>query len=81
MVTGERALITKLPDQRIPKLDLEAIYRDRQLGPWRWGEAGRPLRDEERRGFVGFEEEPGKDFPTVPRPKGSRTRKTTQDKS
>ncbi|HEX6864829.1 MAG TPA: hypothetical protein VF414_18505, partial [Thermoanaerobaculia bacterium] len=56
MITGERALAPRVPRTKVPLLDRAAIDRAHRQGWWQWGEAGRPLTSEERRGFVGEEE-------------------------
>jgi hypothetical protein len=57
MVSGPGALARRQPREALPRLDRARIDRLMTKGWWQWGEAGRPLTVEERRGFVGFEEE------------------------
>ena len=77
MITGERALAPRRPRIKVPPIDRAAIDRAHRLGWWQWGEAGRPLTAEERRGFVGEEEKLDKDRPDRPRP--SHTAPETTD--
>lgn len=58
MITGARVLSVRQPRpvDRAPKIDRKAIDRRYQKAWWQWGEAGRPLTAEQRRGFVGPEE-------------------------
>ena len=67
MITGERAIapLQELKrDREDKKLDREelaeqysTLFKKHAAGPWRWGEAGRRLTEEQRLGYVGPEEE------------------------
>jgi hypothetical protein len=78
MVSGEELLNKRAPrpEGEIRQLDRDAIFAEYRRGPWQWGEGGRPLKLEERRGFVGFEERLDQD-PTgesfnYPKPRSKR---------
>ncbi len=66
LITGEhsiaprRALVAEKAarmDEKALAAHYEKLFRKHREGPWRWGEAGRPLTNEQRRGYVGPEEE------------------------
>jgi hypothetical protein len=60
LVTGQRTLalrtVPKLAKD-VPRVPQQTINRIIKQGWGQYGEAGRPLKPEERRGFHGFEEE------------------------
>jgi len=66
LITGENSIAPRqaLVEEKIGRMDekalaaqYEELFRKHRAGPWRWGEAGRPLTNEQRRGYVGPEEE------------------------
>ncbi len=66
IITGERSVAPReaIVRQRARPMDYEELaahyerlFRKHREGAWRWGEAGRPLTNEQRRGYIGPEEE------------------------
>ena len=66
LITGERSIAPRraIIEEKAARMDekalaahYEELFRKHREGPWRWGEAGRPLTNEQRRGYVGPEEE------------------------
>ncbi|MCG7982675.1 MAG: hypothetical protein JAY90_07985 [Candidatus Thiodiazotropha lotti] len=71
LITGDRSIAPKrdIKQEKAQPLDEKALtarhaemLRKQRQGPWRWGEAGRPLTNEQRRGYVGPEEEMTKQY-------------------
>ncbi len=66
LITGEHSIAPRRDlvaekagpmDEKALAAHYEELFRKHREGPWRWGEAGRPLTNEQRRGYVGPEEE------------------------
>ena len=56
LVTGPRSVRSLRPPETAAGVPRAKLDRAHQQGWQQWGEAGRPLKPEERRGYVGPEE-------------------------